>query len=113
MRKSPLGITDTSKSLCRIVLEKEQTFPQDILFRNDLFDETYESIEGRNEAMIIRDIFPLICPSAQVLRIYGAKHLNYLYESVNEGWNSAIPFHGTRPQPDYSVGFGRSAFTEE
>ncbi|KAL9628990.1 MAG: hypothetical protein Q9164_007068 [Protoblastenia rupestris] len=70
-------------------------------------------MEGRNEAMIIRDVFPLICPSAQVLRIYGAKHLNHLYESVNEGWNSAIPFHGTRPQPDYSVGFGRSAFTEE
>jgi len=113
MRKSPLGITDTSKSLCRIILEKEQTFPQDTLFRDDLFDETCESMEGRNEAMIIRDIFPLICPSAQVLRIYGAKHLNHLYESVNEGWNSAIPFHGTRPQPDYSVGFGRSAFTEE
>jgi len=113
MRKSPLGITDTSKSFCRIMLEKEQTFPQDTLFRDDLFDETCESMEGRNEAMIIRDIFPLICPSAQVLRIYGAKHLNRLYESVNEGWNSAIPFHGTRPQPDYSVGFGRSAFTEE
>ncbi|KAL8696941.1 MAG: hypothetical protein Q9201_007398 [Fulgogasparrea decipioides] len=113
MRKSPLGVTDTSKGLCRIMLEKEQTYPQDTLFRDDLFDETCESMEGRNEAMIIRDIFPLICPSAQVLRIYGAKHLSNLYESVNEGWNSAIPFHGTRPQPDYSVGFRYSAFTEE
>ena len=113
MRKFPLGITDTSKSLCRIMLEKEQTFPQDTLFRDDLFDETCESMEGTNDAMIIRYIFPLICPSAQILRIYGAKHLNHLYESVNEGWNSAIPFHGTRPQPDYSVGFGRFAFTEE
>ncbi|MCJ1422333.1 hypothetical protein MMC29_000213 [Sticta canariensis] len=113
MRKSPLGVTDTSKSHCRTMLEKEQIFPQNTLFRDDLFDETCESMEGRNEAMIIRDISPLICPSAQVLRIYGAKHLNHLYESVNEGWNSAIPFHGTRPQPDYSVGFGYSAFTEE
>jgi len=113
MRKSTLGITDTSRGLCRTLLENEQTVPQDTLFRDDLFDETCESVQGRNEAMIVRDISPLICPSAQILRIYGAKHLNHLCESVNEGWNSAEEFEGTRPQPDYSVGFGRSAFTQE
>jgi hypothetical protein len=32
----------------------------------------------------------LICPSTQVPRIYGAKHLKLLNEGVNEGWNSAI-----------------------
>lgn len=56
MRKSPLGITDTSKSLCRMILEKEQTLPQDTLFRDDLFDETCESMEGRNEAMKARTL---------------------------------------------------------
>jgi hypothetical protein len=60
---------------------------------------------------MVRDISPLICPSCQVLRIYGANHLKPLNESVNEGWNCAIPFYRPRPQPDYSVGFGRSAFT--
>ena len=113
MRKSTLGITDTSRGLCRTLLGKEQIVPQDTLFRDDLFDETCESVQGRNEAMVVRDISPLICPSAQVLRIFGAKHLSYLCESVNEGWNSAEEFEGTRPQPDYSVGFGRSAFTQE
>ena len=113
MRKSTLGVIDTSRKFCRTLLEKEQTTPQDTLFRDELFDETCESVQGRNEAMIVRDISPLICPSAQVLRIYGAKHLNHLCESVNEGWNSAIAFEGTRPQPDYSVGLGRSAFTQE
>ena len=34
---------------------------------------------------VVRDISPLICPSAQVLRIYGAKHLKHLMQSVNEG----------------------------
>lgn len=62
--------------------------------------------------MVIRDIGLLIISSAQTLATYGATHLNHLYETVNEGWNSAIPFHGTRPQPDYSIGFRRSAFTE-
>ena len=113
MRKSALGITDKSRALCRTLLGKEQIVPQNTLFRDDLFDETCESVQERNEAIIVRDISTLVCPSAQVLRIFSAKHLNHLYESVNEGWNSAIAFEGTRPQPDYSVGFGRSAFTQE
>lgn len=95
------------------LLYSEQTVPQDSLFRDNLFDNTCEKIRNRNEAMVIRDIGSLIVPSAQTLATYGATHLNHLYESVNEGWNSAIPFHGTRPQPDYSVGFNRSAFTEQ
>ena len=113
MGKFELGITDESKRLCQTLLEAEQSVPQETLFRDDLFEETCESVRARNEAMVVRDISPLICPSAQVLRIYGAKHLKPLNESVNEGWNSAIPCYGPRPQPDYSVGFGRSAFTDD
>jgi hypothetical protein len=63
--------------------------------------------------MVVRDISLLICLSAQVLRIYGAKHLKPLNESVNKGWNYAEPFYGPCPQPDYSVGFGQSAFTDD
>ena len=60
--------------------------------------------------MVVRDISPLLCPSAQVLKIHSAAHLKSLNESVNEGGYCAIPFYGPRPQPDYSVGFGTSVF---
>ena len=113
MRESDLDITDDSRNLCENLLQFEQDVPQDSLFRHNLFRKTCQNIRTRNEAMVIRDIGLLIVPSAQILATYGATHLSYLYESVNEGWNSAIPFLGTRPQPDYSVGFGRSGFTEE
>ncbi|KAL2045855.1 hypothetical protein ABVK25_012005 [Lepraria finkii] len=115
MYKSTLGITDISRELCRTLLEKEQTIPQDTLFRDDLFDETCRKIRDRNETMVIRDIGLLIVPSAQTLATYGATHLNHLYETTNQGWNSvySFPLHKTRPQPDFSVGFGRSAFTQE
>jgi len=106
-------IPEDIKTFCKNLLEKAQTLPQDSLFRDDLFRKTCEKIRNRNEAMVIRDIGSLIVPSAQILATYGATHLNHLYECVNEGWNSVIPFHRTSPQPDYSVGFGRSAFTEE
>ena len=99
--------------LCKNLLESDQKFPQDTLFRNDLFKKTCEKIRNRNETMVIRDVGLLLVPSAQTLATYGATHLNHLYECVNEGWNSTIPFHGTRPQPDYSVGFGRPAFSEQ
>ncbi len=106
-------IPENIKILCKNLLGAAQALPQDSLFRDDLFKKTCEKIRNRNEAMVIRDIGSLIVPSAQTLATYGATHLNHLYECVNEGWNSVIHFHGTRPQPDYSVGFGRPAFTEK
>ncbi|KIW51180.1 hypothetical protein, variant [Exophiala xenobiotica] len=39
------------------------------------------------------------------LVVRGAKHLRFLIESVNDGWNDAIPITKPRPQPDYFVGF--------
>lgn len=113
MRKSDLGIADTSKTVCRTLLEAEQIVPEDSLFQDDLFEETCEMIQNRNEAKVIQDISRLIVPSAQSLVIRNAKHLNPLIESVNEGWNNSIALIKPRPQPDYAVGFKRTAFTED
>lgn len=113
MKEFKRGITDASKRHYLALLEAKQTTPNDSLFRDDLFKALCEKIQDRNEAMVIQDITRLIVPSAQNLAIYGDIGLDHLTESVNEGWNSAIPVYGPRPQPDYSVGFSRSAFTDE
>ncbi|KAH8725951.1 hypothetical protein GQ44DRAFT_795174 [Phaeosphaeriaceae sp. PMI808] len=113
MGKSELGTTATSKSLCQTLLQTKQTFPDDSLFHDDLFEETCEMVRNKNEAKVVRDISPLIVPSVEILAVRGAKHLKILIESVNEGWNNSIPITKTRPQPDYSVAFRRGAFTEE
>jgi len=113
MGKYPLGISDTSKSTCQNLLETQQSIPGDTMFRDDLFEETFEAIRNRNETRVIRDISLLIVPSAESLAIRGDKHLRCLIESVNAGWNNSIPLTTTRPQPDYAVGFRREAFTEE
>lgn len=47
------------------------------------------------------------------LAIYGNKQLDVLIENVNEAWTGSIPVEGPRPQPDYSVGYRRSAFRDE
>ncbi|KAF6834862.1 hypothetical protein CMUS01_06016 [Colletotrichum musicola] len=112
MQESPLGITDTSKTLCVTLLEQHQAYPEHTLFRDDIFDSTCQNIRTRNEDRVIQDIARLIVPSAESLPKFSARNTNILIESVNEGWNNSIPLTKTRHQPDYSVGFKRAAFTE-
>lgn len=66
-------------------------------------------IQKGNEAKVIKDITRLIVPSTEALAIRGAKHLEILIESVNEGWNHSLPVTRPRLQPDYTVGFKRMA----
>lgn len=113
MEKSDFGITHTSLSSYKALLSLDQTLPKDSMFRDDVFEATCRSVEDRNESRIIRTILPYIVPSAEDLAIMGATNLKCLIENVNEAWTGSIPVEGPRPQPDYSVGFRRSAFVEE
>ncbi|KAK4664871.1 uncharacterized protein QC763_0075240 [Podospora pseudopauciseta] len=113
MTKAPLGVARASQTLCRSLLEMTPPVPSDTLFRDDVFETTCQKIHNKNEARVIQDISRLIVPSAESLATFGANHLDILVESVNEGWNNSIPLTSTRPQPDYSVGFKRDAFTED
>ena len=113
MDESDLGITSKSKADYQTLLSAEQPVLNDSLFRDDIFKSTCRNIQDRNETRVIRDISLLIVPSAETLATYGATNVQSLIESTNEGWNNSIPVTKTRPQPDYSVGFRREAFTED
>ncbi|KAL2264414.1 hypothetical protein VTK26DRAFT_3301 [Humicola hyalothermophila] len=107
------GLASASKDLCRSLLENTQPVPGDTLFRDDIFETTCEKIHNKNKARVIQDISRLIVPSAESLATFGAKHLDILIESVDEEWSNSRPLIGPCPQPDYSVGFRRGAFTED
>lgn len=113
MISSKLDVTSESKTLCKNLLEREQIYPEDSLFRDDIYDLTCLKIHNTSDARVIQDVARLIVPSAETLATYGDTHLEMLIESVNEGWNNSVPLTGTRPQPDYSVGFQRDSFSEE
>ena len=109
-----LGIADTNESLCQKILEQEQPVPKDTLFRDEkTFEITCGRLQDRNEALIFRDLTPLIAPFAALFATFGAKHLTGVIETVNEGWENCIPVTKPRPQPDYAVGFGPDAFSED
>ena len=113
MRESDLSITEKSKAIYQNLLSSAQTVVQDSLFRDDRFKTTLSKIHNENEAMVLQDITRLIVPSAKNLATCGATGLKHLVESVNRGWDSAITVTTPRPQPDYSVAFGQSAFTND
>ncbi|KAJ9661325.1 hypothetical protein H2198_002068 [Neophaeococcomyces mojaviensis] len=113
MREHELGVTEEGEQLCRMLLWREQPTPTDTIFRDDVFRATCNRLQGTNEARIIKDLTPLIVPSAEPLATLGAKHLDIVVESVSECWDCCIPVIRPRPQPDYALGFARSAFTDD
>ena len=113
MEEHDLGVTDASRNLCHDLLEKKYPTPKDTLFRDhDALKLASRNLQNRNEAKIVQDIARLLVPSPERLTVLGAKHLEILAESVNEGWNNCITITSTRPQPDLAVGFKKSAFSD-
>ena len=114
MRPNQEGITKASKDMCQRLLDNEQVAPENTIFRDDVFEEACQRLVNKNEARIFQDCTPLIAPSAETHALLtGRSEVDVAIESVNEGWNSSIPIIRPRPQPDYAVGFRRSAFSEE
>ncbi|KAF2212510.1 hypothetical protein CERZMDRAFT_41818 [Cercospora zeae-maydis SCOH1-5] len=113
MVESHGGPSDSSKAACQHLLTADQPTPTSSRFSDDVFKRTCQRLQSRNEAKVIQDISRLIVPSVEELIDFGADHLVPLVESVNEGWNNCITITKTRPQPDYAVGFGREAFSQE
>ena len=114
MDKYKPGVTEASVRLCQILLDSKQIIPKDTIFRDDIFDDTCERLRGKNEARIFKDYTPLIVPWAEAHASLSAnRDLDIAIESVNEGWNNSNPITKPRPQPDYAIGFRRSAFSED
>ncbi|KAL8760662.1 MAG: hypothetical protein Q9184_003166 [Pyrenodesmia sp. 2 TL-2023] len=111
--ESQLRITQEDKDLCQELLAKKYLVPRDSLFQDDLFDTTCADIANRNEARVIQDIGRLIVPAPEEHYRRGTTEFKHLMETVNECWLMAVPMvAGPRPQPDFGVGFRRSAFTQ-
>jgi len=108
------GITTQSEELLTKLLKTPRKPPEYTLFSDDiLFKKTCRSLRGENETKVILRIAELIFPSAEILADRGAEHLEILRETTNAGWINAIPFYGSRPQPDFGLGFKREAFTRQ
>ncbi|KAI4246851.1 MAG: hypothetical protein L6R42_009794, partial [Xanthoria sp. 1 TBL-2021] len=113
MEDSEQTTTDASKALCQKLLARKYITPTDTLFRDGVFPIACRNLRDKNEARVIQDIARLLVPSPESLAAFGARHLDVLTESINEGWNNCFSITSTRPQPDFAVGFKRSIFSDD
>ena len=113
-RRHKSGISKTAGKVCQFLLDSPQSVPKNTFFRDNVFDRFCDELRGKSEAGIFKDCTPLIVPWVEALAILKFDHtLDIAIESVDESWKSSIPIIQPPPQPKYSVGFKRSAFSEE
>ncbi|KAK2745567.1 hypothetical protein FQN57_003692 [Myotisia sp. PD_48] len=142
MKNRAVGINNKSRTLCQQLLTNDFATLCDTVFDDRIFESTCEIIQEKNETAIIRIIGELLVPSAEVAIARGGINFKHLAVSFNEGWDCSISleaptllssnpepqqplrpppapmpklpqFRLPQPQPDYSVGFSRQAFTKD
>ncbi|KAL8915976.1 MAG: hypothetical protein Q9208_008760 [Pyrenodesmia sp. 3 TL-2023] len=105
-------VAQEDKVFCEALLARQYPVPSESLFEDNLFETTCGDIANRNEARVIQDIGRLIAPSPEEQYRRGTTEFKNLIQTDNECWLMAVPMlDGPRPQPDFAVGFRRSAFT--
>lgn len=113
MIESESGVEISNKDGCQALLALDQTTPQKTLFNDRHFKIACETFRDRNENKVILNIYRLLVPSTEALHAPVPRHLQHLIERFNEEWTNSIPYYGPRPQPEFAVGFRRSAFNDD
>jgi len=83
--------TDACIALCQTLLDATQSTPKNTLFEDDLFKMTCIRLHNENEAIVLRDVTPLIVPPAEILHAFGAKQLEHLMGHLNQKWFGCVP----------------------
>ncbi|KAI9888761.1 MAG: hypothetical protein M1814_006455 [Vezdaea aestivalis] len=109
------GLLEEELVFCEELLTLDSKVPSDSLFREDIFLEVCDKLRNKNKCRIIQDVALLLVPSGEQLVILekGNNNLQVLSESVDAKWDLSKAILGRKPQPNYSIGFGAHAFTED
>ena len=106
------AISEGCKELCIVLVDAQCEPPKHSLFQDDLFWKILSSVRSRNEPRVVRDISPLIHPSAELLFMLGDLKTDYLIEEIQTEWSRCVPLAGPISKPDFAVGLRSSAFTD-
>ncbi|KAI9777081.1 MAG: hypothetical protein M1816_004919 [Peltula sp. TS41687] len=102
-----------SKEACAELLRMKVDTIKHTAVPQDKISRMVCDCRNRNEAMVNRDVTPLMIPSLRLLYYCGANHLEHVVDEVNAIWYQQCVLEGPRPQPDLAIGLSSSAFTEE
>ena len=106
------AISDARQQLCYDLLSGEYEVLESSIFQSDQFWVVLRRVHTRNEVKILRDITPLIFPSAELICIRGNGYLEHLIEELSGDWTRCSTTASPQPKPDFAVGLMSSAFTD-
>ena len=106
-------VSEESKKTCAELLQINVNTIGPTAVPQNKIGHILNDCQNRNEAMINRDITPLIIPSLRLLYHCGANNLEHVVDEVNADWYNQCVLKGPRLRPDLAIGLSSSAFTEE
>ncbi|MCJ1358969.1 MAG: hypothetical protein MMC33_008969 [Icmadophila ericetorum] len=107
-------VSPDSKVTCKDLQKMTCVAISPTIYSNVEILEVVRLCRNRNEAMVNRDVTPLIVPPIKSLYLKdGGNRLEHFNDEVNTQWHESWVLAGPRPKPDLAVGFSSSAFTIE
>ncbi|TKA64124.1 hypothetical protein B0A55_13599 [Friedmanniomyces simplex] len=76
-------------------------------------DKSQQLCDQLLDAEYLRDVMPIVVPSAELLHIDGHAELDTVCEAMNAEWTQCDTLCGPRPKPDFVCGASATAFTKE
>ena len=111
-------VSPESKENCKILQNRKCVAISPTVYTMAEALEVVNLCRDRNEAMVNRDVTPLIVPPLKSLYLKdgvklqdGVNPFEHLSDEVNTQWHESWVLAGPRPKPDLAVGFLSSAFS--
>ena len=106
-------VSKKSEKLCVDLQKITYKTIKPIIFPNTTIRKVIELCRNRNEAIVNRDITPMIIPPISSLYFAGESNLEHVVDEVNADWYSQCVLAGPQLRPDLAIGLFASAFTKE
>ncbi|KAK5069076.1 hypothetical protein LTR70_010755 [Exophiala xenobiotica] len=112
MHESSNGPLPEERDLCKRLLVETTPPPDDPVFEPQRVLRLRTLLQDRSELRVCIDLHPRLVPSAEVLALQHPHEFENLVEGHNDRWLDAVVFFRKLPQPDRTVAYPLSAFTE-
>lgn len=106
-------VSEESKKLCVDLQQITYKAIKPLIYPKTAIRKLIDFCRNRNEAIVNRDITPLIIPPITSLYFDGDSNLEHVVDEVNADWYGQCVLEGPRLRPDLAIGLFSSAFTEE
>lgn len=106
-------VSKESKTLCISLRKKTLKTIKPSIFPEGTLRKVLNKCQNRNEALVNRDVTPMLVPPIMALYFDGASHLEHVVDEVNTDWDERCVLAGPQLRPDLAIGLFSSAFTSE